>query len=341
MAESTRARRCAFCNKLLPEPGQRKGRRSDYCPKLCQGRAQRQRDRARRAGRDIGHVPRAVATDLVAQAEELHSLVHGDGPLASVFHLAGQAKESAGRLETAAAAVARAEGKEWSEIGAAAGITEASARARWGGAKAAKLLAGTTAGAGRTAQPPVHRIRPYEDRVLVPAVSAVREQAHRLGNALKTLQQRSGLSLEHLASRAEAPLAHVQLVIEGQAVAPWPLTYVLADLLGGDPADVRWLWERAWYGTSRLDPVGRPGALSAILRGARLAAGAPELSVVSGRAGLAPQEAASLLEGRIEPDWDVFSRLFTSLGGDAEVLRPPRVPAQGKGPEPLAGDEET
>lgn len=342
MAVLPHALLCAFCKNPIMESDRRRGRPRDYCSQLCQGRAQRQRDRERRAGRVAAHVHHLVATDLATQAEELLALVYGDAPLASVLQLASQVEGNAVRLAAAAAVVAHAEGMDWEEIDSAAGTTEASARARWGGAKAARLLAGGSPTAGQRTWPVTRRTVSITDDLLLPAapmVPAVPQHAHMLGNALKTLQQRSGLSPQCLARGAEMPLVAVHLMLQGRVVAPWALTYALTDLLGGEPEEVRWLWERAWHKTLRYELADRPGALSAVLRGAHLAAGAPELSGVDERAGLAPEEAAAVLAGRTEPDWDVFSRLFASLGGDPQDLQPSWMPRKGRARTSEAGGE--
>ncbi|GHA18732.1 hypothetical protein ACFOOM_32665 [Streptomyces echinoruber] len=258
-----------------------------------------------------------------------------------MFELAFQAQREAVRLVAAVTVVASAEGKEWREIAEAAGTTEASARAHWGGAKAAELLAETSSTAGRRTQPTTRMAMAFTDGVLLPVVLAMQQGAQLLGNALKTLQRNLGVSPEELTQRAEVPVPAVHLVVDGQAVAPWTLTYVLIDLMEDDPEEIKWLWERAWYGRCHRDLAAGLGTLSAAFRGARIAAGTPELSAVSRRAGLAPEEAVALFEGRTNPDRSVFSLLIASLGADPEGLWPPQVPQHMTMREPQSGGDGT
>ncbi len=306
----------------------RRGRRRDYCTKLCQGRAQRQRDRERRAGQSAGHAHHAVATELGIQAEELLALVHSEAPLASVLELTAQVQGNAVRLTVALAAVARAGGATWDEVAAAAGISSASARARWGGPKAARLVAGASPTAVHRPRSAIYWTAPIANNGFLPAAPAVRERARMLGSALKVLQQRSPLSIEQLARMADVPLAAVYMALDGQAVAPWPTTYTLADLLGGEPGELRWLWERAWHGSVRLSPADEFGALSTVLRGARLGAGAPALPAISEQAGLAFEETAAIFDGGVEPDWPTLCRLVNCFGVSPEELRTLRVSEQ-------------
>ncbi|MDN3265732.1 helix-turn-helix transcriptional regulator [Streptomyces sp. CSDS2] len=246
--------------------------------------------------------------------------MYDEAPLASVFRLADQVQGNAVRLAAAAAAFHRSEGATWQEVAAAAGVSEASARATWGGVTAARLLASAPAGAEQRTRL-THRTVSFADFVVLPVAVGMRQRGRALSAALETLRKRSGLGFEDLAHRADMPLAAVHLIMEGTAVPTWSVTYVLADLLGGEPGALKWLWERAWHGTPRHHPADGDQLLAA-LRGAHLAAGGPGFSVVGGRAGLTPEETEAVIEGRTEPDWPVLARLFDSLGVDPDELRP-------------------
>ncbi|MFF5537810.1 hypothetical protein ACFY71_35990 [Streptomyces cinerochromogenes] len=250
-----------------------------------------------------------------------------------VSHVEGNAM----RLAAAAAAASRAQGDSWKQVATAAGITEASARARWGGAKAARLIADTTPVTRQRTRPAVHPRLPLADSVLLPATGGARERARMLGRALQVLRQRSERSIEHLAQSADVPVTAVCMVLEGEAVAPWPLTYLLTDRMGGEPQDLRWLWQRAWYGSPRSALSGDYGDVQAILRGAHVAAGAPELPVVADQAGLTTEEAAAILDGSLVPDWPVLCRLAACLGADPDDLTPVRVPRQERARLPEEG----
>jgi hypothetical protein len=98
-------------------------------------------------------------------------------------------------------------------------------------------------------------------------------------------------------------------------IAPWPVVYMLSHVLGGDPQELRWLWQHAWGQPAPGDVYDSPERLRAALRGARLAAGLPDLA-----ASCPPDrdvaEVEAVFDGQAVPDWPLISEILTVLGAD-------------------------
>ncbi|GAU71083.1 hypothetical protein ACFY12_07805 [Streptomyces sp. NPDC001339] len=257
------------------------------------------------------------------RAQEVLACEGASVPLAALLKLAVQVGEDAVCLAAAAVDEARAEGASWSEVAAAARMSEAVARARWGGVKTAALLASRSAqlrsrdrydGTGEAAAP-------VFDMALLPAVARNRRAAEALAKALGALHLRCGRSEASVAEQAGLPPAVVSLVLQGTHVPPWPVIYMLADLLKGDPADLRLLWERAWGRPAPTAASQGPSALAAALRGAHLAAGGPEIPMLSAQVDAGPEELALIFAGRVVPSWALLAGTLDQLGADRDDFR--------------------
>ncbi len=132
---------------------------------------------------------------------------------------------------------------------------------------------------------------------------------------------RFGGSEERVAEQAGLPPAVVNLMLQGTHVAPWPVTYMLTDLLKGDPADLRLLWERAWGQPASTAASQSPSALAAALRGAHLAAGGPEISTLSAHVDAGREELALVFAGRLVPPWALLVRILDQLGAGHDDFR--------------------
>lgn len=84
---------------------------------------------------------------------------------------------------------------------------------------------------------------------------------------------------------------------------------------GGDPQDMRLLWQYAWGMPSPNEMRSSAGDLGAALRGARLAAGFPDPAIVC-PPNLGVAEARMALEGELVPDWPALSDILVRLGAD-------------------------
>ncbi|MFE1199568.1 hypothetical protein ACFW6E_43840 [Streptomyces olivaceoviridis] len=107
-------------------------------------------------------------------------------------------------------------------------------------------------------------------------------------------------------------------MLEGQIVAPWGVTFMLAHLFGGQPGDLRLMWESAakpHAPNSHARPSGV--SLGAGLRGARLAAGYPATVDIC-PSGLDEADTEDVFAGLLVPQWNVLCEMLARLDADAE-----------------------
>ncbi len=309
MATPSPDARCEYC--LSPvKRSTRGGRPRIYCRPLCRRRAQRERDRAQRVPRSAGLSWHPIAHDLVTNALYLHG--NKQLPLKDVLALAGNVGRDAECLAAVAVDAARNGGEGWSEIAVAAGRSEASARAKWGGSQVSRLVAAR--------RPALAKIEWDPAKVpLVPRqggrTAASSEDPRGLGAALRTLYRKARTSLVRVSAATGLPVSMVSALLEDRAVASWPEVYALAHALGGEPEDLRHLWECTAQDEVALDPNGESERLAAALRGARLAAGSPELATVC-PSGIEVSAMQAALRGRAVPPWSVLRVFLVALGAD-------------------------
>ncbi|WP_268240295.1 helix-turn-helix domain-containing protein [Streptomyces kronopolitis] len=197
-------------------------------------------------------------------------------------------------------------------------MSEGQARARWGGPRSAQRLTARDP-APWAGQP--HSLPPGACGAATRPDRGARQAAAALGRALRTLRARSGLDLDDVAAEAGMPLFAVRWVLEGQVVVPWTATYTLVHLLGGQPGDLRLLWQSASQSVPRVPDAPRLGSqIAAGLRGARLAAGYPTAAAVS-PPGLTEAEAEAVFDGRLVPEWRVLCEMLLWLGADPQPFR--------------------
>ncbi|WP_344021493.1 hypothetical protein [Streptomyces luteireticuli] len=207
---------------------------------------------------------------------------------------------------------ARSAGASWEDIGSAAGKTAAMARARWNSAQLTRLFSPVRV-------PPPGR--PGRTGTSRHGVALTHPQA--FGEALTHLAQVSGLAVAEAARRADLPPTELLRVLDGEVVSPWPVAHMLTTVFGGDPREVRIVWEGA-QGIRRSSrrPAGEAAEeLRRALRGLRLAARNPspmDLSL-SARLGVALVE--GVFAGTVLPDWHTTAALASAMGADPEILR--------------------
>ncbi|MFI1112862.1 helix-turn-helix domain-containing protein [Streptomyces physcomitrii] len=214
------SRRCGFCGRPVRRR-KKTGRPPEYCNKTCRRQAQGRRDREHRALKSARALRRALSCDLVDRVHRIHAAGQARAPLAEVVRLTDCLQQDSIALVAAVVDEKRAQGQTWVEIAGQAGRTSTSARARWGGGRVREML---SARAMSEAEP---------------------GSRARLGRALRLLRRRSGISLAHLARVTGLPGAVIASLLRGDAVASWPETYMLTHALGGEPKDIRSLWELA------------------------------------------------------------------------------------------------
>ncbi|MGW2858197.1 helix-turn-helix domain-containing protein [Streptomyces sp. NPDC001205] len=245
-------------------------------------------------------------------------LLEGEHTQIDLGELMARVRGVADELECYAAAAvsdARARGMSWESVGQAAFIAPVTARARWRQAEITRLFQRhREQHAARDVEaPPTGQVRQLTDE----ASLAQARGTHSLAGALTFLLRHSSLSIKEVAGRTGLSPSYVSRIVAGERVPTWEAVWDLARALGGDPADLRALWE----GAQGLTRPARPPLdeaverLGAALRGVYLAAGCPGYERVSqlteGVVDAAIVEGALL--GQVVPCWETTSALLTAL----------------------------
>ncbi|MDK1349109.1 hypothetical protein QNO09_38880 [Streptomyces sp. 378] len=250
------------------------------------------------------------------RAWQLHTPAADQLPLEAVLELTAGLREDADCLAAVAVDAARHHGWAWGEVASAAGLSEASARARWGGVRVSRLV---SARVPLYSALPAHRELPpsavYPETDVQAEGKGAPVAARELCTALRTLYERSGVSHRRVSDSTGLPVAVVTSVLDGHMVPSWPETYLLTHAAGGDPQDMRPLWQHAWGMPSPNEMRNSGGDLGAALLGARLAAGFPDPATVC-PPNLDPAEARMTLQGELVLDWPALSDLLVRLGAD-------------------------
>ncbi|MFI9630509.1 hypothetical protein [Streptomyces sp. NPDC052042] len=295
------------------------GRRRIYCDALCRRRAQRERDRIRRAA-PVHRTDRAgdVAADIAVLGQELLSGQQRRLPLAVRL---GQAQALQRDITCYVAAMMqdeRAAGTSWAEIAATAQVKEASARACWSEAKMSALLANRPTHARNRPQAS-QQAAPLDWLFTRPAGRIQESASHLLRRYLTALRERSRTAPADVARQTGLPGDAVALFLDGELVASWPVTHMLVTVLGGNPETLRSVWETA--SGSAPGPWSQAEAarrLRDVLHVARLTADAPDGSRPFAGAGQSPGSAVA--EEAL--DWPSTEQTCTRLGTPASIVRP-------------------
>ncbi|MGW8452461.1 helix-turn-helix domain-containing protein [Streptomyces niveus] len=232
--------------------------------------------------------------------------------LESIFVVAGHIARDAECLAAVAVDAAVRRGESWQDVADATGVSRASATARWGGTRTSGLLAARVPPpvilSASTDSPACATCAVPRPRSSVRAPGAGRN----LGAALRTLRGRSRVTLAEVAALTGLSLEAVTDMVEGRTVASWPETYTVTHVLRGHPQDLLHLWECA--SGDRLHAGGSDtDRLAAALRGAWLAAGAPNLAVAFD---VDAEEARATLCGQVVPPWPTVKSLLAGLRAD-------------------------
>ncbi|MFD5983770.1 hypothetical protein [Streptomyces cyaneofuscatus] len=306
----------------------RTGARRKYCDNRCRRRAQEARDRARRtpAPRPTSGQSSAIASDIQGLAQQLLDEERRPAPLEVRFKLSQLLNREIRCYVAATVQEERAAGGEWAAIGQAVGVPPASARASWSDAKIAAILASRPV---RSAARGVSPHTPGAERTLDwafarPSGRLQRAAARILRTYLTGLLETSPVSADDVAVQAGLPRDAVTLSLGGELIASWPVTYMLAALLGGQPGILRTAWEAA----SGERVLGEQPAVEVkrctgdMLRVLHVAAGEPDTETVAALARLAPEAVADALAGIRLPDWSGTDRLAVSLGAEPSIVQP-------------------
>ncbi|MGW0902905.1 helix-turn-helix domain-containing protein [Streptomyces sp. NPDC002853] len=317
--------RCGFCGcRFRQRTGP--GRRRDYCDAACRRRAQRQRD-----GHDVPLPPalcpwaQQIASDLQALTARLAEAEADRSSLPVLLECAALVEREVACYIAAAVHDARRSGLGWEEVSQAAGVGVQAASSRWSETKVRRLLSRRAREQGRER---VGRQRPVPELELLPdgpgAAPRALLPARALGRALSYLQRRSQVSSSEAARQADLSSSYISRVLAGERTPVWPVAHMLATIFGGDPAELRILWEDAKgiRHPSRQSVTAAAGRLHAALRGMYLAAACPDLEGLCASTALPAQVAAAVLEGDLIPDWPTTALLVGRLTADPAAIRP-------------------
>lgn len=320
MAKPPRSR-CAFCGKGV-EHSPQGGRPKDYCDPVCRRRAQRQRDRERRAAEPSRTDWQVITGDLLVRTQLLLATDSDQSALATTLDLTARLREDAECLAAVAVDSARSEGWTWTEVATAAGLSEASARARWGGVRVQRLVSKRAALSTSERTRGNHPLPAASEEADIRSfVASKGGAAQELGTALRTLHKGSGVSLRLVSDITGLALPVLTAVLDGSRVPSWPETYMLSHALGGDPHDLQLLWHCAVAVPLPTEAAPSISRLGAALRGAHLAAGLPDLAI-SCPPGLSLADACAALSGEAMVDWQLLRGLLMRLGADPSRLAP-------------------
>ncbi|MEV7091198.1 helix-turn-helix transcriptional regulator [Streptomyces sp. NPDC093085] len=152
-----------------------------------------------------------------------------------------------------------------------------------------------------------------------------------LTSALSHLQRISGKTHKTLALDARVDPSYISRILSGERMPSWKVTRCMTLSCGGDPAELRPLWDAA-----RGYRVARPSTLHAALRGLHLAAAQPTVDHLHTRTRLPAADITAALHGGRLPDWPTVKGLVTALHGQPESIRPLWDAAQAAAPGHLA-----
>ncbi|MFI7290519.1 hypothetical protein ACIBRY_28310 [Streptomyces anulatus] len=304
------------------------GARRKYCDNRCRRRAQEVRDRARRipAPRTTSGQSSAIASDIQGLAQQLLDEERRHAPLEARFKLSQLLNREIRCYLAAAVQEERAVGEGWVAIGEAAGVPAASARASWSEAKVAAILVSRPVrSATRGASPQTPGAERTRDWTFArPSGRLQRAAARVLRTYLTGLLETGPVSVDDVAVQAGLPRDAVTLSLGGELIASWPVTYMLAALLGGQAGILRTAWEAA----SGERVLGEQPAVEVkrcvgdILRVLHVAVGEPDTETLAALAHLAPDAVADALAGVRIPDWSGTERLAVSLGAEPSIVQP-------------------
>ncbi|MFF2539550.1 hypothetical protein [Streptomyces cyaneofuscatus] len=304
------------------------GARRKYCDNLCRRRAQEARDRARRttAPRTTSGQSSTIASDIQAFAQQLLDEERRHAPLETRFKLSKLLNREIRCYLASAVQEERAAGTGWAGIGEATGVSAASARASWSETKVATILASRPVrSAARQVSPQTTGSERTLDWAFArPSGRLQRAAARVLRTYLTGLLETGPVSIDDAAAQACLPRDAITLSLGGELIASWPVTYMLAALLGGQPGILRTAWEVA-SGERLLEE--QPAAevkrcVGDMLRVLYVTAGEPDTETLSALAHLGPDAVADALAGTRIPDWSGTERLAVAVGAEPSIVRP-------------------
>ncbi|MFK8851416.1 helix-turn-helix domain-containing protein [Streptomyces sp. Ac-502] len=333
---STGRRTCACCHKPLTYGG--RGRPPQYCSRSCQRRR-------RPPAQAVQTGPRRVeALEAVHRAAgSLLDAEYGGHPdLVRSLEVLLTVRQHLELLDSLTVQQLRADGTRWETVAEAAGISESTARRKWGRAAARpkNTSAPPPAPAARatmtaTAALPHQRGAPISPPGPPPSAADDNGPPHpapgltslqQFASALSHLQRSSGKVVRDIATDAGVSASYVSRVISGERLPSWSVARRIIVACDGDPTAVRTLWcaARGIAPSAKVTSEDAVGALHAALRGLYLSAGRPDPYLVHTQChgALSEEQITDVFDGRYLPDWPVLGRLVLALEGRPDALHP-------------------
>jgi len=337
---------CENCKNEIPPRSGNKGRPARYCGSRCRSTAHRQRTREqrRKAAADpmriVRYDPalRLMAEELVQQAGRLQGLAvraeDNDPDLAplSVLRQIADLREDLNDLTAIAVQQVRAHHHHahWRVIAEILDVSQSTARKNWSNERAVRRLAQRQRrNAQRSSRPATFEQRPPSPEQppapdeRPPGLAPPSAPWDQLSSALSHLHQACGKPVRVLAQEASVSSSYISRLLTGERLPTWSMAQQLTVSCGGDPAEIRPLWEAARGLRPRLLTDTAAAELTATVRGLHLAAQRPSPARVCALSHLPldPDDVIALLDGTT-PDWPVVESVIGVLRGRPEDVRP-------------------
>lgn len=325
-------RTCARCHTPLIYGG--RGRPPQYCSRSCQRRR-------RPPAQAVQTGPRRVEA-LEAVHRAAGSLLDGEygghPDLVRSLEVLLTVRQHLELLGSLTVQQLRADGTRWETVAEAAGISESTARRKWGRATARRPPAPPPAPAARATAATVTLPHQHGTPAITPGrpPSAADEtgpppapglsSAQQFASALSHLQRSSGKAVRDIAANAGVSASYVSRVISGERLPSWTVARRITAACDGDPTAVRTLWcaARGVAASAKINSEDAVGALHAALRGLYLSAGRPDpyLLHTQCHGALTEEQITDVFDGQYLPDWPALGRLVLTLDGRPDALHP-------------------
>lgn len=264
---------------------------------------------------------RSIAEELYSLASDLLEAEYGGADLGELLGRSRALVKETDYYVSAAVRDARQGGVSWEEVAKCALVSTATARVRWGGTKVMRRLAvrSVERAAARQTPSPTVDFRATEGR------EAVGRATRQLAAALSQLHQTSGLMIREVAESTELSPSYVSRILSVDRTPSWPVVRQLVSVLGGNPVELRVLWEIAQgVPPAPQDFIDAVTRLMGVLKGLYLAAGCPSVQEVCehSNGGLDRETVQELLTGTEFPSWECAGLFVSAVGGHPADIRP-------------------
>ncbi|MFF4041116.1 helix-turn-helix domain-containing protein [Streptomyces sp. NPDC001816] len=318
---------CRYCKERFAQTSG-PGRKRVYCGVECRRKAQRERDGrlGRQQVRSALPLGRGIAEDVQALSTALLEAEYDGRALKDLMHCVSELNRELDHYAAAAVHDARNRGASWDQVAEAARVSATTARTRWPENRVKERLEQRAAQRAAVRQPSAPLAEGPDPAGGRPLSKAAERASQKLASALSHLHRASDLTIREVAEQTSLSPSYVSRILSGERKPTWQVVCSLAELFGGDAAELSVLFESA-HG---LVPPARHAVgdavarLQAALRGLHLAAGRPQAGVIrkASHGALSTQAISEILGGEMIPGWEQTSALVTALGGWPADVRP-------------------